>query len=76
MLKPHIGLTNSDTYHHIVPFNAWNIMTTNDYQLIKVMIEAPYYRPFVRGIHRWSMDSIHKGTKIQSECIPGGDVII
>ena len=29
-------------------------------------IKGPYYRPFVKGVHRWRVDSSHKGTVTQN----------
>ena len=29
-------------------------------------IKGPYYRPFVKGIYRWRVDSSHKGTVTQN----------
>ena len=29
-------------------------------------IKGPYHRPFVKGIHRWWVDSFHKGTVTQN----------
>ena len=33
VFKPHIGLTNSETHHHIVPLNGSDVMTMKNYQL-------------------------------------------
>ena len=29
-------------------------------------MKGPYYRPFVKGIHRWRVDSFHKGIVTQN----------
>ena len=31
-----------------------------------INIKGPYYRPFVKGIHWWRVDSSHKGTVTQN----------
>ena len=53
----------------VVLFSSSFRMTTNKTQNIRIT------GPFVRGIHRWPMDSLHKGPMMQKS-FPYHDVII
>ena len=59
----YLGLVNTlqwrhmGSHHRQLCLPSW-LFIINDWWCIK----APHYRPFVRGIYRWPVDSTHKGT--------------
>ena len=54
-----------------------NLMATREFvqQFTQANIKGTYYWPFVKGIHRWPVDSLHKGPVMQ-KAFPCPDLIM
>ena len=72
-----------DNIVHVVVEASWRLKSKADRLIVeqhtqannKGYIKAPPYWSFVRGIHRWPVDSPHKGTVMQ-QSFPCPDVIM